>query len=102
MVARGLVTMARQLSRERYYCCEISVCGDEVARLDCSSGRILSHVAISHYIPTPIFGGLLPAYLVAARPYEGIVAEVSTDIGGDDLSVDAVLWNEILICAGGC
>jgi hypothetical protein len=41
------------------------------------------------------------AYLVDTRPYEGIVAEVSTDICCDDLAVDAVLGNEILVCTGG-
>ena len=43
----------------------------------------------------------LPAYLVDARPHEGIVAEVSTDICGDNLSVDAVLGDEILVRASG-
>lgn len=42
-----------------------------------------------------------PAYLVDARPHEGIVAEVSTDICRDNLSVDAIFGNEILVRTGG-
>jgi hypothetical protein len=37
--------------------------------------------------------------LVGARTDESIVTEIATDVGGDNLSVDAVSGNEVLVLA---
>lgn len=93
--------------RERYYCCEISVCGDEVALLDYSRYGVLKKGRISA-IWSRVFGeGIFcpsrsrGAYLVGARPHESIVAQVSTDVGGDDLPIDTIFRHEILVRASG-
>ncbi len=38
-----------------------------------------------------------PSYLVMPRPYKGIVAQVSANVGRDDLTVNAIAGNEVLV-----
>jgi len=38
--------------------------------------------------------------LVVARPYESVVAQIPTDVSGDDFSVDTIFGNEILVRTG--
>jgi hypothetical protein len=39
-------------------------------------------------------------HLVLARPHQGIIAQVAADVGGDNLTVDAIARNEVLVLAG--
>jgi hypothetical protein len=39
-------------------------------------------------------------YLVSARSNQGIISQITADIRGDDLSIDAVPRNEILVLSG--
>jgi hypothetical protein len=39
------------------------------------------------------------SYLVGAGADEGIVAQVPTDVGRDDLTVDAIAGDEVLVLA---
>lgn len=44
--------------------------------------------------------GKIVKYLVCARSDQGIISQVTADIGGDDLPVDAIPGNEILVLSG--
>lgn len=44
---------------------------------------------------------LRATYLVVAGTHQGIVAQVATDVGGDDLAVDAIARHEVFVLSRG-
>jgi hypothetical protein len=40
---------------------------------------------------------LLKAYLVVTGTHEGVVAQITADIGGDDFTVDAIARDEVFV-----
>lgn len=44
---------------------------------------------------------LRATYLVMAGTHQGIVAQVATDVGGDDLAVDAIARHEVFVLSRG-
>jgi hypothetical protein len=86
--------------KERYYGREISICVYEVACLDLPGLGVLERVLAVGTKTRLSNSGAALTDLVVARPYESIVAQIPTDVSGDDFSVDTISRNKILVRTG--
>ena len=97
--------MMRQLAKDAgSHCSQITIGGDIVAFHDLASLGVLRNTDRERFVQQ--WRGSLMAkrhhrgrsrYLVESRPHQGIIPQVATDVGGDNLAIDAIAGHEVLV-----